>query len=203
MNKIKKEFNILLFMCILFATSFLYSCSNPSYIESGEVLLYIPEAANQYAYDKETEIETLEPTKAHRNWASNLNLNPNSEVVIGEKQFLTRIHYIYNNIDLFQNTNIVVEGMYGKYKSWDGTFESPMVYRNGPAEHGDDQYGGFFLTNIDESAYNINDWIKVLGKPYIYENIDSEGENQYFLCLNVEKIEVLSLKDRKAEMVND
>ena len=186
-------------MCILFATSFLYSCSNPSYIESGEVLLYIPEAANQYAYDKETEIETLEPTKAHRNWASNLNLNPNSEVVIGEKQFLTRIHYIYNNIDLFQNTNIVVEGMYGKYKSWDGTFESPMVYRNGPAEHGDDQYGGFFLTNIDESAYNINDWIKVLGKPYIYENIDSEGENQYFLCLNVEKIEVLSLKSRNGK----
>lgn len=192
-----------MFMCLLLATSFLYSCSRPSYIESEDELAYMPEAANQFAYDKETEVETIEPTKAHRNWPSNFKLNPSKEIVIGEKQFLTKIHYIYNNIDLYQDSTIIVEGMYGKYQSWDNTFICPMVYRNGPAEHGDDQYGGFFLTNIDESSYNINDWIRVSGKPYMIENIDSEGETQHFLALNVENISVLSLKDRKAEMVND
>ena len=203
--KSKKEFklNLKIFMCYLLATLLLFSCSRPSYVESESNVNYIPEAANQFAYDKETEVETIEPTKAHRNWPSNFKLNPENEIVIGEKQFLTKIHHIHNNIDLYQDSTVIVEGMYGIYTSWDKTFEKPMVYRNGPVEHGDDQYGGFFLTNIDESAFKINDWIKVQGKPFMYENTDSEGEIQHFLCLNVEKIDVLGLKDRKAEMVND
>lgn len=198
-------FNVIKIVALSFLliASFLFSCSRSSYIENELDLSYIPEAANQFAYDKETEVETIEPTKAQRNWPSNFRLNPSSEIVIGEKQFLTKIHHIHKNIDLYQDSTIIVEGMYGKYRSWDGTFESPIVFRNGPAEHGDDQYGGFFLANIDESAYDINDWLKVTGKPFIRENTDSEGEIQHFLFINVEKIEVLGLKERKAEMVND
>lgn len=203
MLKLSVEKNKIMIALAMLMVAFLFSCSRPSYIESGVDLSYIPEAANQFAYDKETEVETIEPTKAHRNWPSNFKLNPSTEIVIGEKQFLTKIHHIHNNIDLYKNSTIIVEGMYGKYKSWDGTFESPIVYRNGPSEHGDDQFGGFFLVNIDESAYNINDWIRVTGKPFMHENTDSEGEIQHFLFLNVEKIDILSLKDRKAEMVND
>ena len=199
----KRLVSITILISILFNMSLLFSCSRPSYIENDSNLNYIPEAANQFAYDKETEVETIEPTKAHRNWPSNFKLNPGNEIVIGEKQYLTKIHHIHNNIDLYQNSTIIVEGMYGIYTSWDKTFEKPMVYRNGPAEHGDDQYGGFFLTNIDESAFKINDWIKVQGKPFMYENTDSDGEIQHFLCLNVEKIDILGIKDRKAEMVND
>ena len=147
-------------------------------------------------------METIEPTKAKRDWPSNFKLASSKEVPIGEKQFLTKIHYIYDNVEAFKNSTIIIEGMYGQYKSWDETFTAPMVYRNGPVEHGDDQYGGFFLENAPETL-QINDWIKVVGKPYMYEHTDSEGEKQYFLFLSVEKVEVLPLKDRKAEMVND
>ena len=89
------------------------------------------------------------------------------------------------------------------YKSWDETFVFPIVYRNGPAEYGDDQYGGFYLVNINQDIYHLNDWIKVKGKPFIYEHTDSEGELQKFLFLVVENIDVLTLKERKAEMVNN
>lgn len=185
---------------LLLITTFLFSCSKSSLIESSQI--YIPEAANQFALDQETLVETIEPTKAKRDWPSNFKLANSKEVPIGEKQFLTKINYIYNNVEAFQNSTIIIEGMYGLYNSWDGTFSSPMVYRNGPAEHGDDQYGGFFLYGAPETLA-VNDWIKVRGKPYMQEHIDSEGEKQYFLFLAVEKVEVLSLKERKAEMVND
>ena len=185
---------------ITISSALLFSCSTPLIPDSSG--LYIPEAANQFALDKETEVETNEPTKAKRDWPSNFKLANSKEVPIGEKQFLTKINYIYNNVDAFKNSKIIIEGMYGVYKSWDETFTHPMVYRNGPAEHGDDQYGGFFLENAPDTL-QINDWIKVVGKPYMYEHTDSEGEKQHFLFLDVEKVEVLPLKDRKAEMVND
>ena len=178
----------------------LFSCSKK--VASESTNYYIPEAANQFALDKETEVETVEPTKAKRDWPSNFKLPNSKEIVIGEKQYLTKINHIYNNIEGYTNSTIIIEGMYGLYKSWDGTFEAPMVYRNGPAEHGDDQYGGFFLSGAPDTL-KINDWIKVTGKPYMYEHTDSEGEKQYFMHLSVEKVEVLTLKDRKAEMVND
>ena len=193
-------FNIIL--CLLSAMAMCSSCSK-NVVENESDTFFTVEPANQFAMDKETEVETIEPTKAHREYPSDFNLVPDTEVVIGERQFLTKINYIFNNIEKFENSSIVVEGMYGLYKSWDETFIFPMVYRNGPAEYGDDQYGGFYLVNINQELYHLNDWLKVRGKPFIYEHTDSEGEVQKFLFLVVENIEVMTLKDRKAEMVNN
>ena len=182
----------------------LTSCSgtsNLAFMETSEA--YIPPAANQFAMDKENEVETIEPTLAHRPYPSDFTMPIGGEVTIGEKQFLTRINYIYNNIEKFENTKIIVEGMYGEYTSWDGTFTFPMVYRNGPSEYGDDQYGGFYLVNVPTEYLNIDDWIKVKGTPFMYEHTDSEGEVQKYLFLLAETCEVLPTKERKAEMVND
>ena len=203
MRIIAKKNSIVFILALLLSMTFLFSCNSDIQNIDDSTLSYIPEAANQFALDKETEVETNEPTKAHRNWPSNFKLAATPEIVIGEKQFLTKINHIYNNIDQYVESTIVVEGMYGRYTSWDGTFSYPMVYRNGPAEHGDDQYGGFFMVNINESDYSLNDWIKVSGKPFMYEHTDTEGEIQHFLFLQVEKIEILGVKDRKPEMVND
>ena len=183
---------------------FLISCGNISdqaITESGEE--FIPPAANQFAIDKENEEETIESTLAHRPYPSDFTMPTGGEVTIGEKQFLTRINYIYNHIEQFEKTKIIVEGMYGMYTSWDGTFTFPMVYRNGPAEYGDDQYGGFYLVNVPTEYLNIDDWLKVKGTPFMYEHTDSEGEVQKYLFLLVESCEVLPTKERKAEMVND
>ncbi len=200
-NSIKKI--ILITAAMLLIASFLCSCES-NIIEVNEGETYVPKAANQFALDKETEVETIEPTKAHRPYPEDFKLNPDTNIVIGEKQFLTKINYIYKNIDLFTNSTIVVEGMYGLYESWDKTFEFPMVYRNGPAEYGDDQYGGFYLVNIDQNLYKIDDWIKVTGKPFMYEHTDSEGEVQKFLFILAEQVEVITnVKERKAEMVNN
>lgn len=202
--KIEKiiKFKSILIITALSLTVLLTSCTAPTTIEEQESL-FIPVPANQFAMDKETEVETIEPTKAHREYPEDFRLSPDLEIVIGEKQFLTKINYIYNNIEKFQNSDIIVEGMYGLYKSWDGTFEFPMVYRNGPAEHGDDQYAGFYLVNINQELYKIDDWIRVKGKPFMYEHTDSENELQKFLFLLVEQVDVLPLKERKAEMMNN
>ena len=196
-----KFYNIIIFLVLTLLL--ICSCNPKKDILHIDDEIYIPEPVNQYAFDRESQVETLEPTEAHRPYPSDFKLQPDTEVVIGEKQFLTRINYIYNNIDLFKNSSIIVEGMYGWYKSWDETFEFPIVYRNGPGEYGDDQYSGFYLVNINQELYRLNDWIKVKGKPFMYDHVDSEGETQRFLFLVVESIEVLSLKDRKAEMVNN
>lgn len=202
MTNIKRKVRVICIMILLVLG--LWSCkTTKSKTTSEKNDIFIPEPVNQFAFDKETEIETIEPTKAHREYTSDFKLNPDLEIVIGERQFLTKINYIYNNVALFENSNIIVEGMYGWYESWDKTFTFPMVYRNGPAEYGDDQYGGFYLVNINQEAYHIDDWIRVKGKPFMYEHTDSEGEVQRFLFLIVETAEVLSLRDRKAEMVNN
>lgn len=181
----------------------LFSCKSFLVKSAEEETLYVPEAANQFALDKETEVETVEATKAHHIYPEGFKLAPSAEITIGEKDFLTRINYIYNHVDDFKDTDIIVEGMYGWYTSWDKTFEFPMVYRNGPSCCGDDQYGGFYLVNIDQTQYEIDDWIVVKGKPFMYEHKDSEGENQYFLFLLVTEINKLTTKERKAEMVNN
>lgn len=193
----KKLFTILLL--VILSTS----CTSKVVSDLEESPTFMLEPANQFAVDKETMVETQEPTKAHREYPADFKLSPDLEVVIGEKQYLTKINYIYNNIDKFANSSIIVEGMYGWYKSWDDTFEFPMVYRNGPGEYGDDQYGGFYMVNINQDAYHLNDWIRVKGKPFMYEHTDSEGEVQKYLFLVVEQIEILPLKERKAEMVNN
>ena len=188
---------------ILLSATLFSSCRTEIMHDVEATDVFMPEPANQFAMDKETEVETLEPTKAHREYPEDFKLAPDTEIVIGEKQFLTKINYIFNNIEKFENSSIIVEGMCGIYKSWDETFTFPIVYRNGPAEYGDDQYGGFYLVNINQDLYHLNDWIKVKGKPFIYEHTDSEGEVQKFLFLVAENVEVMTLKDRKAEMVNN
>ena len=202
-NKNNKNFkNIIIISVLFFSFITLISCTKSKVDETVESI-YIPEAANQFAIDKETEEETIEETGAHHIYPEDFKLANDKEVVIGEKQFLTKIDYIYKNIDKFLNSNIIVEGMYGLYKSWDETFQFPMVYRNGPGCHGDDQYGGFYLVNIDTSLLQIDDWIKVTGKPFMYEHTDSEGEVKNYLFILVEDLKILTLKERKAEMVNN
>lgn len=202
MNRILK--NIIIIITLAVFAMVIVACERE---EDGEIFeqetIYIPEPANKYAVDKETEVETIEPTEAHRPYPEDYSIKPSKEITIGEKEFLTRINYIYKHIDLFENSDIIIEGMYGLYTSWDETFTSPMVYRNGPGEYGDDQYSGFYLANIENMDLYIDDWLKVKGKPYIYEHTDSEGEVQKFLFLNVETCEVLTTKERKAEMVNN
>ena len=196
-----KNRNIVIILIILI--SLLTACAKPAEnIEPANDLL-IPEPANAYALDKETEIETVAPTEAHKPYEEGYKVVPGREVYIGENEFMTRINYIYNNIELFENSSIIVEGMYGLYYSWDETFSFPMVYRNGPADYGDDQYIGFYLANLKEGECHLNDWIRVRGRPYMYEHKDSEGEIAKYMFLSVEKCEVLSLRERKAEMVND
>ena len=199
MVKIKKIKIILLVMLMLFA---MVSCNEATkMLDSDEI--FIPEPANKFAIDKETEVETVESTGAHHVYPADFKIDPGLEVVIGEKQYLTKINYIYNNVDKFKDSTILVEGMYGLYTSWDETFKFPIVYRNGPSCHGDDQFGGFFLVNIDTNLFTVDDWIKVKGKPFMYEHTDSEGEIQKFLFLLVEEVKTLGVKERKAEMVNN
>ena len=195
----KKNFIFLIAIVI-----FLASCnSSNSEIESLQEEIFIPEPANKFAFEKETEVETVEPTEAHRPYPSDFTMPTDKEVNIGEKQFLTKVNYIYNNIEKFANSHVTVEGMYGLYTSWDETFSFPMVYRNGPGNYGDDQYGGFYLVNVPMESLSIDDWVKVRGMPFMYEHTDSENEVHNYLFLLAESIEVLDKKDRKAEMVND
>ena len=182
----------------------LTSCSR--YIESADSSsggFYVPEAANAYAIEKETEIETAAPTEEHKPLDENYIIRPAREVVIGEHQYMTRINFIYNHINDFLDTNIVVEGMYGLYYSWDETFISPMVYRNGPGDYGDDKFSGFYLEENPEYDLHLNDWIRVKGTPYMHEHTDSDGETTKYMFLKVESLEILPTRDRKVEMVND
>ena len=200
----KRNLHKIIFILCLVLGLCLMACGNGSKLAINETAEnFVPAAANQFAIDKENEEETIQPTLAHRPYPSDFTMPVGGEVTIGEKQFLTRINYIYNNIEKYEKTKIIVEGMYGQYTSWDGTFTFPMVYRNGPAEYGDDQYGGFYLVNVPSEHLNIDDWIKVKGTPFMYEHTDSEGEVQRYLFLLAESCEVLPTKERKAEMVND
>lgn len=198
MNFSIKKVIVLVSIALIFAAIILSSCE----MKIEKMDAYIPEPANQFAVDKQTETSKIEETKAHHVYKE-IDLPAKSEIVIGNTEFLTKINHIKNHIDDYKDSVVVIEGMYGLYTSWDKTFELPMVYRNGPGCCGDDQYDGFFLVNIDQSQYEIDDWIRVSGVPYMYDHVDSEGEVQKFPYILTQNIEVLPLKDRKAEMVND
>ncbi|MCQ2609596.1 MAG: hypothetical protein MJ151_02235 [Lachnospiraceae bacterium] len=163
----------------------------------------MPEPINKYAFEKETETTTIMPTKAKHEYDANFKLKADKEITISTDNFLTKVNYIKNHMSEFADTMITIDGLFGRYTSWDGTFHFPMIYRNGPACCGDDQYGGFFLVNFDETQFNLDDWIEVKGKPFNYEHEDSEGEKFNYPFLLVDTIRVLSVRERKAEMVND
>ena len=164
---------------------------------------YVVNAANAYAIENETEIETLAPTEEHRPVDESFIIRPAREIVIGERPYMTSIKFIYNHIDDFLESHIIVEGMYGMYYSWDETFISPMVYRNGPGDYGDDRFSGFYIEENPDYNLHLNDWIRVKGTPYMHEHVDSDGEAQKYMFLKVESLEVLSTRERKSEMVND
>ena len=98
--------------------------------------------------------------------------------------------------------------MYGTYISHDNSLTHPIVYRNGPGCCGNDDYDGFLLINV-ENAYTgdeplrLNDWIKVVGTPFMHEHTNNKGENEEYLFLIATSIEKMDLKSRGAEMVND
>lgn len=204
MNKMYMKI-LLIVSALAIVLSFTISCTETKFkmSSSNETTEFAPPAANQFALDKETETSTIEETKAHHIYPEDFKLKPEKEFHIGDKEFLTRINFIKNHIDDFKDSDIIVEGMYALYTSWDETFKYPMVYRNGPGCCGDDQYGGFFLININMDDYETDDWIEVKGKPFLYEHTDSEGEVQKFLFLVAEEVKKKTTKERKAEMVNN
>lgn len=198
----KKSYIKILLIITLVAVLLTVILSCKKIIKKQEVVNYfVPPAANEFALMKETETESIEETKAHHIY-KDIKFPVEKNIVIGEKDFLTKLNIIKNNIDLYKDSVIEVEGMYAPYSSWDKTFNYPMIYRNGPGCCGDDQYGGFYMINIDSYDVHIDDWIEVKGKPFVYDHTDSEGEVQKYLFLLVDTLEVKKLRDRKAEMVN-
>lgn len=112
---------------------------------------------------------------------------------IGEKMFLTQINDMYYNFDDYKDKTIIVEGMYARFYTWDGSGTTPVVYRNGPGCCGNDGWGGFLL-KYDGEYPNENDWIRVTGTPELVE--DGSYLNLY---LNVTSLEIKT--ERGAEFV--
>ena len=102
MINLKKIF-ILVSMMLFVITCILSACDIGVSVKKNEETesIFIPEAANQFAVDKETETEAIEETKAHHIYPDDFKMVVDKEVVIGEKNFLTKIDYIYKHIDDF------------------------------------------------------------------------------------------------------
>ena len=154
-----------------------------------------------------TEEEKVEETSAEHPYQVYNFVYPKN-INIGQDKFLTQINTIRKNIEKFTESVVTLEGMYGMYISHDNSMTHPIVYRNGPGCCGNDDYDGFLLINV-ENAYQgaeplrLNDWIKVVGTPFIHEHTNNVGENEEYLFLIATSIEKLDLKSRGAEMVND
>lgn len=172
-------------------------------------------AANKKAAEAYANEDNIKETKAEHSYdASKIDSNKNT-IVIGEKLFLTQINDIYNNFQRYDGKTVVVEGMLGNYTEWDKSFQNAVVFRNGPGCCGNDGWGGFFLTDVNlekgdnnkyryiynEEEIKLDDWIKVTGKPQLYEATDTEGRTKTYLFLQVEDIENHKDKDRGAEYV--
>ena len=76
-----------------------------------------------------------------------------------------------------------------------------MVYRDGPNDHNNDIIGGFFLDNLKSENISIDDWIQVIGKPYIERKIDKDGVEHKYLFLQVRNIDILPENKRGNEFV--
>ena len=154
-----------------------------------------------------TEEEKVEETSAEHPYQIYNFVYPKN-INIGQDKFLTQINTIRKNIEKFTESVVTLEGMYGMYISHDNSMTHPIVYRNGPGCCGNDDYDGFLLINV-ENAYQgaeplrLNDWIKVVGTPFMHEHTNNVGENEEYLFLIATSIEKLDLKSRGAEMVND
>ena len=187
-------FTILIFLIVV-------SCSLPQkkHIEN-ELILGVP--ANDFAISKKKNETVIVEDRADRVFAD-LPVDDGDMVEIDEKLYLTKIANIKEKIDEYENKLIVVEGMYATYSSWDDSFNASLVYRNGPNDFNNDIWGGFFLNDLKGLDIKIDDWIKVVGKPYIYSTKDTEGTNYEYLYLDVQEIQILPEKERGIELVNN
>ncbi|MGI6722345.1 MAG: hypothetical protein ACOX4I_07380 [Anaerovoracaceae bacterium] len=113
---------------------------------------------------------------------------------ISEKMFLTQINDIYCNFDSYKDKTIIVEGMFTRFDSADGSRSVPVVYRKGPGCCGNDGWGGFLL-KYDGEFPGENAWIRVTGTPELIK----EG-NSTDLYLEVTSLKVKT--KRGAEFVS-
>ncbi len=114
--------------------------------------------------------------------------NPEDEEIIEirEKVFIQQINDIYFSYEDYEGKKIVLEGMFEYFESYDGEEVEPVVYRNGPGCCGNDAVV-YFILEYDGVFPSPNDWIRVLGKPYIRNTRYGD-----LLCLKVEKLEIKS-----------
>lgn len=176
--------------------------------EEGDIEQSVKAGNEDYIIMQEiTEEEKVEETSAEHPYQIYNFVYPKN-INIGQDKFLTQINTIRKNIEKFTESVVTLEGMYGMYISHDNSMTHPIVYRNGPGCCGNDDYDGFLLINV-ENAYQgaeplrLNDWIKVVGTPFMHEHTNNVGEKEEYLFLIVTSIEKLDLKSRGAEMVND
>lgn len=183
--------------------------------ETYSALIDIPVPANKGAIEAEAKEKEENETKASHDYDTSKLNNDNNTIVIGEKLYLTQIDDIYNNFQRYVDKTIVVEGMLGNFTEWDDSFSNPVVFRNGPGCCGNDGWGGFFLSDMEvkangesylysykgEEDIELDDWIKVTGKPELYQGTDTEGTKKYYLFLAVDKIENFKDNHRGADYV--
>ena len=202
--KIVKYF---LVCCIVF---FVIACNNVDVKEevvNDDVEEFNVEAINDYAFDVGEIKESKNNIKEHHEYPQ-LDLGDSNPIVISEKLFLTKIANLYNDIDKYKDRDVSIDGLYGKFVSYDGSFDFPIVYRNGPGCCKDDKYGGIYLVNVENAVPEgvelvEDDFISVLGSPFIYEYTDSKGNISKYLFLISKSITVVPNSRRGAEMVND
>ncbi len=113
-------------------------------------------------------------------------------ITISEKMFITQINDIYYNFEDYDGKVIIVEGLYKNLVFGDKSF--PSVYRTGPGCCGNDGWAGFLL-QYDKPFPNEDDWIEVIGKPFLVK------EGVYVdLFLDVNEINVKN-DDRGSDFV--
>lgn len=194
----KKRINII-FIILIIAT--IHSCSLPKKKHAeNELILGVP--ANDFAINKSKTEDIIVEERQDRIF-EDLPIDDTEIVLIEEKTYLTKIANIKAKIDEYKDKTIVVEGMYATYSSWDDTFKASLVYRNGPNDFNNDIWGGFFLNDLKGQDLKIDDWIRVIGKPYVFTTKDSEGIDYEYLYLDVQEIQILPEKERGIELVNN
>lgn len=192
-----------IFFLIVISVIFIYGCKNKvetisAYVEDNSVK---PVAKNANAMIEKDDTKVFE-NRVDRIF-KDLPVDKSNNITIQESQFMTQIDNIKRNIDEYKNKKITVEGMLGYYEEWDGSFKSYLVYRNGPNDYNNDIFAGFFMSDINIDEMMIDDWIRVIGTPYIVENYDSENVLRKYLFIKVEKLQVLDNSERGLELVNN
>ncbi|MCQ2609874.1 MAG: hypothetical protein MJ151_03705, partial [Lachnospiraceae bacterium] len=203
-----KKYNVWRIISIvasIFCVSVMLVACGEENLAQGETYADSPLAANAKQAAQQANAKNTKETKASHEYGA-IEVDDKNTLVIGEKLFLTQINDIYNNFQRYDGKTIVVEGMLGNYTEWDNSMQNAVVFRNGPGCCGNDGWGGFYLSDMTPKAkgngegilysydktgedIEIDDWIKVTGKPALYEGTDTEGTKHRYLFLEVEKLE--------------